>query len=133
MLQSSIAAARRTVGDSSCAGHRGGNRFASELNGPDRPNPVSHFGGILFVHVEKVGHHRLHNRLATVIRLHGDDSAEDLEQSTIPVFEDVVMRRDTGSNERAQVLADGLASVPVSNTEGCNGIIGKAIESLTES
>lgn len=42
--------------------------FASELNGADRPNPVSHLDGILFIHVKEMRHDRLHNRLATVIR-----------------------------------------------------------------
>src|SRR5271156_2954393 len=80
-----------------------------------------------------MGHHRFHNRLAVVIRLHGDDAAEDLERTAIPIFEDVVMRRETRIDEGAQILADGLASMPISNTEVTDGVLGKAIESFTES
>ena len=105
---------------------------ASELDGTDRPNPVSHLGGILFVHVKEMGHDRFHNWLAAVIRLHGDNAAEDLEQTAIPVFEDVVMGRETRIDEGAQILADGLASMPISNTKVTDSVFGKAIESFTE-
>ena len=61
---------------------------ASELNRSHRSNPAPHFGGILFIHVKEMGHDGFHCRLAAVIRLHGNDAAEDLERTafgSIPV------------------------------------------------
>src|ERR1700722_16608187 len=105
---------------------------ASELNRPHGSNPVTNLGGILLVHVEEVRHHRFHDRLATVIRFHGNDAAEDLKRPTVPIFKDVMMRRETGIDEGAQILSDGLASMPVSNTEVTDSVLGKAIEPFTK-
>src|SRR5580692_7202519 len=61
---------------------------ASELNRSHRSNPAPHLGGILFIHVKEMGHDGFHCRLAAVIRLHGNDAAEDLERTafgSIPV------------------------------------------------
>src|ERR1700676_3460103 len=106
---------------------------ASELNRSHRSNPMTNLGGIFLVHVEEVRHHRFDDRLAAIIRLHGDDAAEDLKLPAVPVFEDVVMGCETRIDEGAQILADGLASVPISNAEVTDGILGKAIEPFTKS
>jgi hypothetical protein len=115
-----------------CRLRRMTNLHASELNRSHRSDPVTNFGGILLVHVEEVRHHRFHDRLTAVIRLHGDDAAEDLEPAAVPVFEDVVMGCETRIDEGAQVLADGLASMPIGNTEVTDGIFGKSIEPFTK-
>src|SRR5271155_4241591 len=43
-----------------------------------------------------------------------------------------MMRRETGIDKRAQVFSDGLASMPISNTEVTDRIFGEAIKALTE-
>jgi hypothetical protein len=77
--------------------------------------------------VKEMRHDRFHNRLAAVVRFHSHDAAKDLKRFSVPVFEDVVVCGKTGIDEGTQILADGLASMPVSNTEVTDSVLGKAI------
>jgi hypothetical protein len=43
-----------------------------------------------------------------------------------PVFENVVMGREPGINEGTQILADGLASMPISNGHGTPQTVNKS-------
>ena len=103
------------------------------MHWPDRTDPMPHFGRILFIHIEEMGHDGLGDRLACIIRLHGHDAAEDLERAAVPILDHVVMRRETCVDESAKILANGFPSMPIRDTEISNGIFGEAIETLAES
>ena len=52
---------------------------APELDRSNRSGPVADLGGIGLIHIEEVRHHRLHDRLAGVIRRHRYEAVENLE------------------------------------------------------
>ena len=79
-----------------------------------------------------MGHGRPHGGLALVVRRHRDDAAKDFERATIPVFDYIVMSGEAGIDERAQILADRLAPVPIGNAEVTDGILREAVEAFTE-
>ena len=51
---------------------------ASETDRANRSEPMADLGGISLIHVEEVRHHRLHHRLAGVIRRHRYEATENL-------------------------------------------------------
>src|ERR1700691_2402856 len=89
---------------------------------------MTYFRRVFLVHVEEMRHHRLDDGLAAVIRLHCHDAAKDFERPTIPIFENIVMCCESGIDESAQILADGLTTMPIRDTEVADRILGKAIE-----
>ena len=72
---------------------------ASELDATDRTKPPTDLAWIVLVHVEKVGHHRLHYRFALVIRGHRNRTAKYLQRATIPVLDNIVQGGKAGIDE----------------------------------
>ncbi len=110
-------------------------RACKRLKGdrPDRPDPAADLGGIRFIHVEEMGHHRPHDLLAVVVRRHCHDAAKDLQRSAIPVFGYVMECGEAGINERAQIVPDGFASVPVGDTEIARRVFDETVEAFAKS
>ncbi len=93
---------------------------------------MADLGGIGLIHVEEVRHHRLHDRLAGVIRRHRYDAAENLERPTVPVFGDVVKGGETRVDESAQVLTDRLPAFPIGYAEVALSILDEAVKTFAE-
>jgi hypothetical protein len=62
-------------------------------------------------------HDRFHERFVLVVRRHRNNAAKQFELSAVPVCKDIVQGRETGVDERAQILADLLAFIPFCNDE----------------
>src|ERR1700678_3746380 len=77
-------------------------------------------------------HDGLHNRLGAVIRLHGHNTTEKLDRSSIPVFDNIVVCGESRINECAKAFTNFLASIPFSDTETTCRVLRKAIETFAE-
>ena len=89
-----------------------------------------HLGWLVRIHVEEVCHGRLHNALGLIIWCHPHRAPEDLQKATVPIFLDVMQGGEAGINEGFQVVADGIAPMPVSNPEVAGRILSEALEAL---
>ena len=108
---------RRGLGGVWTVGGIADTKTSSERSRTDGPSPSANLRRIGLVHVEKVRHHRFHGRLASTIERHRDHAAKDLQQSAVPVFDDVVIRVKPGVDEVAQTATNLIARVPLCDAE----------------
>jgi integrase len=104
-----------------------------ELNRSNRTDPDSNLRRILLIHVEEVRHHRFDDGLALVIRRHSNRPPEYLEQSTVPVLDNVVQGGKSRINECAQVLANWFAALPFRDAELARCVFGQAVKAFPKS
>jgi hypothetical protein len=79
-----------------------------------------------------VGHDRPDGLFALVVRRHCHDPAKNLELSTTPVFDHIVQCGESGIDERAQVVADGLPTAPIGDAEIAGGVFREAVKTFAE-
>src|SRR5689334_6661104 len=105
---------------------------ASERNRADRSEPGANLAGIGLVHVEKVRHNRPDRGSAAIVGRHRDDAAEYLQQTAIPILDNLMVSGEARINEGAKVRPDRLTSVPVGHAKIADGIIGETVEALAK-
>ena len=103
-----------------------------ERGRPHGSVPLAHFGRIAVVHVEEVDHGGRHRPFAGIVEAHRDHSAEHLDRSAIPVFDDIVLRGEPCIDELTEVLANHFPSIPFRNSKAALGILCEAVESLAK-
>lgn len=103
-----------------------------ELDGADRSYPATNLGWIWLVHVEEVCHDGFYRGFATVVGLHRDDAAKDLDRSSIPVFDNVVLCCEPCVDECPEVFTDRFTSIPFSDTEATCRILREAVKTSTK-
>src|SRR6202011_415300 len=64
------------------------------------------------------------------IGFHGHKSPKHLERSTVPVFNDLVMRCKVLVDKGTKILSDRLAPMPIADTKIGNGVVFEAVKAL---
>jgi hypothetical protein len=68
--------------------------------------------------------------LGRIIGFHGHKAPKHFERSTVPVFNDLVVRCKVRVNKGTKILADRLAPVPIADTEIGNGVLFEAVKAF---
>src|ERR1700722_9532942 len=100
--------------------------------GPHRANPSDDLARIFWVHVKEMAHRRSHKFHVGLVEFHPNFAVKNFKHRALPILNDIVMGGKARVDEGAQVLADRLASVPISHPQVADSVLGKAIEAFAE-